>query len=207
MLLNSLDNIVERHQDKDPELGNDISHLRYEALRVNSNLIQLLALYKIDNDQYALSIVHQNVRDLIVEVLMQSQHLFEGNGIEVDLDCNEELEWPFDINLISGVVNDVVTNAIRYCRKHLKISVSVQEEMLCIRVDDDGEGYPAEMLVSDVDGKRGISFSSGSTGLGLYFASMAAQAHKNKDRSGYISLSNESESGGGRFQLFLPKIF
>ena len=207
MLLDSLDNMLDRQQGKDPALEKDISHLRYEALRVNSNLIQLLALYKIDNDQYALSMEHQLVRDFVVENLMQSQHLFEANNIDVELECDEELEWQFDANLISGVINDVVNNAIRYTKSKLKVSALVQGDYLCIRVDDDGGGYPESMLISALDSKRGISFSSGSTGLGLYFASMAAQVHRHKDLTGYISLSNESEYGGGRFQLFLPKTF
>ena len=52
--------------------------------------------------------------------------------------------------------------------------------------------------------KRGISFETGSTGLGLYFADIVARLHQAGDATGCIRLSNDSRLGGGCFTLELP---
>jgi hypothetical protein len=46
--------------------------------------------------------------------------------------------------------------------------------------------------------------SEGRTGLGLYFARLIAQTHKNKNKLGFINLKNNPNTGGSIFQLWLP---
>ena len=73
-----------------------------------------------------------------------------------------------------------------------------------IRVEDNGSGYPAFVIEAGEAVNKGVNFSSGSTGLGLYFAAMVAKLHKNRDKTGSMRLENGGEYGGGCFILRLP---
>ena len=74
---------------------------------------------------------------------------------------------------------------------------------LKISVIDDDPGYPNAMLRSDVENVSRVSFKTGSSGLGLYFAAVIEQAHRNKERRGYVGVSNDGLGGGGKFSLYL----
>lgn len=60
------------------------------------------------------------------------------------------------------------------------------------------------MLEEGIKVNRGVSFNTGSTGLGLYFSSIVAKMHKNQGRTGDILLENGGKFGGGCFVLRLP---
>jgi signal transduction histidine kinase len=82
--------------------------------------------------------------------------------------------------------------------------VSAEEEAgyLLIRIQDNGKGYPKQIIDTLNNHQRGIDFNSGSTNLGLYFAQAIAKLHQLKERSGSISISNNET--GGCFELKLP---
>ena len=67
--------------------------------------------------------------------------------------------------------------------------------MLVLNISDDGEGYPKIMLEQQNDVILGINQSTGSTGLGLYFAGQVASMHKSGNIKGNIHLSNGKNSG------------
>jgi signal transduction histidine kinase len=71
-------------------------------------------------------------------------------------------------------------------------------------VEDNGEGYPEEMLLESAEKNKGVSFASGSTGLGLYFSSRVAAMHKNAGKQGCLAIENGGAYNGGCFVLRLP---
>jgi hypothetical protein len=73
-----------------------------------------------------------------------------------------------------------------------------------ITVEDDGPGFPDFLLAQGNSAQCGISFETGSTGLGLYFAGVVARLHKtgNDDNPhcGSIHLNNGGRSRRRLFQ-------
>lgn len=188
----------------DPALR-DMSKLRYEAKRLNANLIQLLALYKINELGYALNIVENDVEEVIEECFLEQAAFMELQGVEFEMDCDPELVWFFDRELVSSVLNSVINNAYRYTRDRIRIGAGTVDGRLALFVEDNGSGYPESMQVNSApDLGQAIDFKSGSTGLGLYFTATIARMHRHKDRVGYIELANTGIDGGGRFTLYLP---
>jgi hypothetical protein len=106
--------------------------------------------------------------------------------------------------LIASVLANSINNAIRYARDALLITVSDDAGQLVITINDDGEGYPPEMIERQADYVQGINQSSGSTGLGLYFAGRIAALHQRNGVGGYTRISNGGPLGGGVFSLYLP---
>jgi signal transduction histidine kinase len=157
----------------------------------------------MDTDQLSINISQYPVAELLEENVLQNKPLLDFKGIGVVTECDDDLSWFLDRNLLSGVINNVLNNTFRYAKTRIKIRAVESNGWLALSIEDDGQGYPAGMLGTDVR-KSGISFTTGSTGLGLYFASAIAQLHRNKGKEGFISIRNSGEYGGGCFTITLP---
>ena len=206
MLLNSLDSVIQEQDAGESTLStdHDFSQMRYEGRRVNDNLIQLLALYRMNNEQYLAQIEDHIVIDYLEETLIEHQTMFEGRGIELEVHCDYDLEWFFDHDLVTGILTNVINNLYKYTKDKVTIRAFIDDGYLVIKVLDNGPGFPQHMQYAKGDTQQGIDFNSGSTGLGLYFAQVVAGLHKNKGKKGYIITSNEGINGGGCFSLYLP---
>lgn len=178
--------------------------LQYEAARVSSTLVQLLGVYKLDQNQLPLNMNEHSVADFLDCAVADCQHLFDSRGIAVTSECDDDLSWIFDHYLVGSVINNVITNSIRYTRTRILLRAHVANGFLQIEVCDDGPGYPAAMVAEGEHYALGINHSTGSTGLGLYFSGQVAQLHRRGEIHGHMALSNGGILPGGKFQLYLP---
>lgn len=176
----------------------------YEAQRVNNHLIQLLALYKIDQAFYPFDPQDCPLADLASEALARVQPLADSKGIALDCECPEDLYGWLDYELVFGVVVQALHNALHYTRNRVRLTAAAHESGVVIRIEDDGPGFPDFLLEQGNAAPQGIDFETGSTGLGLYFAGVVARLHKATGKTGRISLSNRGSLGGGCFSLELP---
>lgn len=180
----------------------------YEVQRVNNHLVQLLALYKIDQAFYPFDPQDRPLADLAREALARALPLAESKGIALDYDCPEDLYGWLDYELVSGVVVQALHNALRYARSRVLLTCAARASGVLIRVEDDGPGFPDFLLEQGNAARRGISFETGGTGLGLYFSDVVARLHKSGGAadqiSGRIRLENAGRLGGGCFVLELP---
>ena len=204
MLLHSVDSLCDELPEETKKQLNTAT-IKYEAERVNSFLVQLLGLYRLQNHKLSLSVDEHFVSDLLDEHKAQYQEVFESRDVELSVESDPSLTWYFDRELILGVVNNALNNASRYTRNKIILCAFEEDNQLVIEVHDDGEGYPDFMLEADPgDINQNISFKTGSTSLGLYFASEVAALHKEGDRDGHIAISNGGKLGGGVFAVYLP---
>lgn len=204
MLIASLETVIE---EQPPENERQLSHfntLQYEASRINSELVQLLTIYRMQNDHLPLRIDQHYVIDVLEDQLARNHTLIESRGIRLRLECEDSLEWCFDADLVGSVVQNVIVNCSRYTRDELMVSARVEQDCLRIIIADDGGGYPPSMLETPSILVENAEVSGGNTHLGLYFAEQIAKLHKQKNRIGYILLSNGEPLGGGCFNMYLP---
>lgn len=204
MLLGTLDDIVMQCSPKDCPSTPKFTQLQYEGQRVNNHLIQLLAIYKIEHAMYTPHITEHSLQDFLEESAILSEALLAPKGISIECDCEADLIGFFDREMVAGVVNNVVNNAYRYSKDKIRLSAQQCADYVEISIEDNGRGYPENMLCEHSDQLKEINFKSGSTGLGLYFSSLVAKMHKSKGRQGYIACSNHGLDGGGKFSIFLP---
>lgn len=204
MLLGTLENIVQQCDPSSCQSHKGLMQLHYEGSRVNANLIQLLALYRIDQGRYSANIDEYDVHDFLTENMLQHETLLTFQGTKIELSCTDDLCWFFDRDLISGVINNIINNACKYTKDKIRLSAHIENEQLAICIEDNGSGYPPHMLYPNTQTQAGVNFNTGSTGLGLYFASIVAALHHNKDLLGSISTSNDGIDGGGQFTIYLP---
>ncbi|AFU98005.1 sensor histidine kinase [Simiduia agarivorans] len=204
MLINTLDDTMREMPPKTPAQASRYATLQYEVSRINGELIQLLGLYRTNLQSMPVHVEEHYVRDLIDEQLARNDLLLTSRHIDVELRCDEDLLWYFDAELIGGVIHNVLVNCARYTRSKLLVSAVIEEKTLVIQIADDGGGYPQVMIDQPVNAQRGISFETGSTNLGLFFAQRVASLHRSGGKEGFISLANGGELDGGIFTLTLP---
>lgn len=178
--------------------------MNHEAKRINSNLIQLLTLYKLGQKIYPFDPQSIGLDDFLQAVVAQYVELLKSHGINLQVHADPGLYWYFDEDLISGVIGNALNNAMRYTRDRINIIARENNGKLELRIEDNGEGYPVQILQESVDNMRSIDFQGGSTGLGFYFSAMVARMHHNRGRLGELKLENGSSLGGACFVLYLP---
>ncbi|MGM0552486.1 MAG: sensor histidine kinase [Pseudomonadota bacterium] len=196
-------------------------HLQYEAQRVNDTLVQLLTLYRRNEGFYTPQFSPTPVYDLLEEHALRQKPLMDYRGVVCEIDCDEDLTWPLDAELMGGLLENVITNTIRYTVGHILLAAMRDGDWLQIRIEDDGPGFPASMLGRrDADQQGVLDRSEGRTGLGLYFCAVVAQLHGAPEsgvagddsplfdlaHTGHVELRNNSVLGGGAFVVSLPRI-
>ncbi len=202
LLLNVQDLLAQSSSESEPQKA-QLSKLEYEAARINNDLIQLLTLYRLDEKTLAANIDEFPVIELIAEQLVRNESLLAYKNIVINLNCDESLHWYLDAELIGSVLNNLLVNASRYAKSKINISVEDEGAYLHISIEDDGDGFPAQMLDKNPDNHNNNRLIS-STQLGLLFAQRILDLHYSSGNRGYLSLSNGGIDSGAKVELFIP---
>jgi signal transduction histidine kinase len=203
MLTGSLEQLLSELTPESFAAYPQLTHMLFEVKRVNGNLTQLLTLYKVGQEMYPFDPQACSVTQLAQELESQNRALLDSRGITLYVDYPQDTIWYFDEDLISGIVNHAINNAIRYTEDKIRLTFAVCGDSLQISVEDNGEGYPGAMIANQ-ETVGGVNFRTGSTGLGLYFSREVAKMHKHQGREGSVRLENGGALGGGCFILQLP---
>lgn len=208
---NSLALLTQSHAQWQAQLPAELRQVReqgiinYEFARLNGMLVQLLGLYKLGANQLPLHPAYHELEDFIEAQLARHQEVLQSRQIEARCEVDSfDLMGFFDQELLGSVVANIINNSIRYARSQLLVSAWQEGEFLVLSVCDDGQGYPAAMIEQQSSYVLGLNQSSGSTGLGLYFAGRIAALHQRQGLQGRIELANGGPLGGGVFRIYLP---
>ena len=179
--------------------------IEYEFANLNGMLVQLLGLYKLGVNQLPLRPDYHELDDFIEAQLAHHQEVLASRGIAARVDITDASPLGFfDRELVGSVVGNIIVNAIGLAREQLAISIGAHDGQLKITINDDGPGYPAYLIERQTDYVQGINQSTGSTGLGLYFAAHIARLHVRNGIQGRIEIANGGVLGGAMFSIYLP---
>ena len=204
LLIQSIESLAELIPPGDNAVSNQVASVHYEATRLNTNLVQILSLYRAELDKLPITIDECFIDDLFDDVMSSVRIYMEQKNLLVSINVQDDISWYLDRELIFMLINDVLINAMRYGTSQIQLSAKTSDNMLVITVEDDGEGYPESMLQKSTQDLEGFDVSQGRTGLGLYFARLIANAHSRGEQYGQISLSNGGTLGGSVFEVRLP---
>jgi K+-sensing histidine kinase KdpD len=203
MLLGSLEEMIQDSPPQNESQKNHISILQYEASRINSELIQLLNIYRLQNKSLQFSIDENYVFETFEDQIARNDVLFKIKNIEITVECDDGLIWFYDNELLGNVIHNILINSTRYAKSKIKLSASIINQHLTISIEDDGFGFPEFMLQAALP-ENNKNSSADSTRLGLFFAAKIASFHKQGENKGEIELSNGGSLGGGVFTIILP---
>jgi K+-sensing histidine kinase KdpD len=196
-----LGQLEDTHQDPKPT---EFKQLNFEANRMNNTLMQLLTLYKIDLSQFNLTIDKFSASDILEDVVTQQSTLLSLDKVQLITQCHSDLFCYCDSALICNALCTLVNNAQRYCLSKVLLSATQEDDYVVFSIEDDGKGYPENLISSDYKMLPQIDLTTGNTGLGLFFAETIAPLHIQADKCGFIITDNNSQFGGARFKLYLP---
>jgi signal transduction histidine kinase len=174
-----------------------------QANRLGMMLNRLLDLSKVEAGRLELSFERTNLVAVIRGVISGIETLSDVHRIV--LDTPAELEGHWDAARLAQVVQNLITNAIKYSPEGGRIVVTVTADdcEVSVAVRDEGLGIPADDLPQlferfyRVAGTRGLEGS----GLGLYICQGIISAH-----GGRIWATSEGPGRGSTFWFTLPRV-
>ena len=152
LLIQSIETLEQHVPAELKEAHDHISCTHYEASRLNSNLVQLLSLYRTDIQQLPTAVDFYNIEDLLEDIISSHRYYAEQKNVSIETHVTSELHWYLDSELVYLLLNDVLLNALKYADKKLiltaKIETNNNDDWLLITVEDDGKGYPCLLYTS-----------------------------------------------------------
>ncbi|MBX3043610.1 MAG: response regulator [Candidatus Kapabacteria bacterium] len=202
---NLTDMILEYYNTfSDKELIEFITILRESSNNLYSLLENLLVWSRSQTGNIKLNKNDFNVKFLAEQIKSLISQIAEDKKISLYFDIDDELEVDADINMISTVIRNLMTNAIKFTSFGGKVELSVKknDNLAIFKVSDNGVGMSVEDLnnlfkVGTSNTKLGTNMETG-TGLGLIICRDFIEAHNSK-----IEVSSE-DGKGTEFSFSLP---
>ena len=175
-----------------------------EADRLNVLVNDMLSLSRLQSHKLKLETSRFNLYDAAKEVLESYAILQEQEGYDIELTGATQLMVDADESKIRQVINNLMTNAVKYCGEDKKIIVSIKKsgKEAVFEVSDHGQGIAPEELTHVWDryyqsSTHHVRETTG-TGLGLSIVKEILKLHDAK-------YGVESEVGkGSTFWFSLP---
>ncbi len=173
-----------------------------QADRLTDMLNRLLDLSRVEAGRLDLSLEPLDMVDLVTRLAHSVSGLSSAHCITVDAPDSVEGNW--DAGRLAQVVQNLVTNAIKYAPGGgpIDISVEADAQQVSVSVRDQGLGIAAEDLPQvferffRVVGNRGLEGS----GLGLYICQGIIAAH-----GGRIWACSDGPGQGSTFGFSVPR--
>jgi len=185
---------------------NDRIAIRQAGKRMLNLTLNILDVQKFEQAQVPLNLRDEALTNIVQEAFDQVSLLAYNKHQQLLISFDPTTGVYADFELISRVLMNLLTNAIKYTPNNGKITIHAEknsDNQVKIAVSDTGQGIPADKLLSvfdkfsQVEAKK--SGGARSTGLGLTFCKMTVEAHGGR-------IWAESELGKGTtFYFTLPK--
>ena len=206
--LNSfLEILVENQYDINSEKHREILSKLYHTSKTTFELLDNLLLWSLSQkDEIIFNPENNNIYELIQSNIKLLAQNASNKGISFVLNCDKQLTYNVDSNLIMVVIRNLIANAIKYSHTKGEITITANQQIdsLKISIADQGVGIDSltvkKILHNEtvVDSKIGTQGESG-TGLGLLICSDFIKIHRGK-------IWAESELGkGSAFYFTIPK--
>ena len=193
----------------DETTSHSAEQIKSEAEFIGAELVRVLASYKTLEGENLVNQDQQFLLDFLEEKVARHANTVQAHNLNLDFDCDEELDGFFDGGIVSIVLDTAIYNAVKEGAKTILLSADmVDDHYLCIQIHDDGPGFPSTMLETDFseDIQQGVVKADGnSTGLGLYFAQRLIGQHQEGEKVGRLQLSASDRLAGACVSLLLPQ--
>lgn len=177
---------------------NDSSH------RILSLLKNLLVWARVQTGTVIFSPTQTEVKTLVSESVMIVKAVAQNKEILINWNVKDNISIRVDLNMISSILQNLITNAIKFTTKGGSVSIEsfVESGKLFFVISDTGVGMKQEQIdnlfrIGAAKSQKGTDNEEG-TGLGLILTMEFIEKHRGK-------IWAESELGkGSRFTFYLP---
>lgn len=160
-----------------------------ESLRLTEVVNSLLTLSRLESGQQNTNLGPVRVVEVIEDCLDRLNGLAVQQGISLTLVPFEQGIVAYgEEELLGKILENMLTNAIRYAKATVTISVKAEKGQIAISVSDDGEGIDEKDLPHLFE--RCYKGRGGNFGIGLAIAHSAAEK-----MDGRLTAANQHKSG------------
>jgi len=194
---------LSQRADSDEERSEDVDRAIQAAKRMMDMVTALLDVNRMETGEMPLERAEHDIREIVQEALDSLSGLTKERDVETELP-DHPVTAAVDREIVRRILANLVSNAIRFTPEQGSIRVRVAKDNGSVRVEiqDSGRGIPEEFRekifekFGQVEARQESQIHS--TGLGLTFCKLAAEAH-----GGEIGVDSEV-GNGSTFWFTLP---
>jgi two-component system, sensor histidine kinase RegB len=155
---------LERQLGNDPDFGDDIRLLKQQATQCGA-ILKTISARKNTDEHFA---------DARLDVILHEiARAHEGSPVRFDFHVGE-VEKDYRIARSPELLNaleNLVANAVRHARQLVTVFISTDREQVQLRIEDDGDGFPPDILPHLGDPYlSGSSWKPVGMGLGIFIS-------------------------------------
>jgi PAS domain S-box-containing protein len=186
-----------------------ISHIKKGVLRLETLIYDILHKAELDSGHGELNKVQNDLSSLLDLSVRELKSFAALRGHSIILDIEDDLIIDFDKDQIRHVINNLITNAIKYTPLNgiIEISSTITDDFVTIAIHDNGIGLTEEQInrLFTQFGKierygQGYDIIPDGTGLGLHIAKKIIDLH-----GGRIWVESGGRNKGSTFYFSLPR--
>jgi signal transduction histidine kinase len=151
-----------------------------EGQRLADMVGDLLLVFRGEAQALRPSIQPVMVLDLLRVAARAMEARAADRGVALTLACDPDLAWPLDLDLVRRLVDNLVSNALRFVRRgdRLELAAGPSGDALALQVRNSGPPVPPEVRAHLFEKHApGRSREWHHAGLGLYLCRLVAEAH------------------------------
>jgi two-component system sensor histidine kinase KdpD len=174
-----------------------------ESERLNRFIANLLDMTKLESGAVVPNMALHDLGEIVGSALRRATKILARHRVDVDLQADLPM-LELDAVLFEQALFNLLDNAAKYAPADTVIRVESwrEQDVVCLRVLDEGEGIPADELEHIFDkfyrAKKGDQVRAG-TGLGLAISRGFVEAMR-----GTITAGNRADRHGAAFTISLP---
>lgn len=167
-----------------------------ESNKLNQIVNNIMYISKIDTNQ-SNSYEKINLNEIIEDIKLRFSVYEVEKNIEITTDINQDINFRIREEEFFMMMSNLVSNAIRYAKSQIIISLFEDVEKIEIRVEDDGDGFNKEELPRVFD--RFFKGDKGLSGLGLSIVKSLTE------KNGGRVFAYNNDTGGATIKIIFEK--
>jgi signal transduction histidine kinase len=140
--------VLVRKPRTEEEYKQKIKYCVSEVNRLNHLVDELLLLARFENQRQNLKLEQVNLTTILSDTLARNSASSNAKKLKINTNFPEEITAKTDSYLFSLIVNNIITNAIKYSNPKSSISISLQEnnDFVICTISDNGIGIAKEEM-------------------------------------------------------------
>ena len=189
------------HHKIPDEMKADLSSIQANTERLKKECDELLDFRKVETGQVQMFFKEEDICKIVRQSVSSFENAAATKGITLDTDIPDApVNAVCDAHAIESIVCNLISNAIKYGKDRISLSVKDMEDSLSVRVNSNGERIPAEESekIFNAFYQRDTKERQG-TGIGLTYSRQLALKH-----DGRLFLDTDCADSNS-FVLEIPK--
>ena len=164
-------NLLQSSELENSESKQYLDIIQEQTKKISEMVTNILKLNKLENEAFELKKENFNLSDFICESLLSFEHIWQEKNINIETNINENIIINTDKRLLELVLNNLISNALKFTEKKGSIFIACSENkyFITIEVTDTGCGISPDIgnRIFDKFYQGDISHKIDGNGLGL----------------------------------------